>query len=204
MEQGGDDGRGKRKLLTKQFSRQGRGRGAGSSGAAPRASVDRVAHEQYIAEEERNQRIRHTILARPDTLNHLSEFNDSYMKDNDDEFILKAPQDNIRHPIVDYAKSWKGTCEAREIDPYATDKLLGIDYRFWSVFHSNFYATAILTKPRGKISKIKFIDFNELQERNEFATAIKTYDRFQLTDIMSFRYDWNREILAQFHAIFLE
>jgi hypothetical protein len=118
------------------------------------------------------------------------------MRDNNDEFILKAPQDSIRHPIVDYAKSWKGTCEAREIDLYATDKLLGIDYRFWNVFHSNFYATAILTKPRGKINKMQFIDFSELEERNEFAAAIKTSDRFQLTYITSFRYDWNIEILA--------
>jgi hypothetical protein len=153
MEQG-YDGRGKRKLMTKQLSCQGRERAAGSSGGAPRASVNRAAHEQYIAKEERNQRIGHTILERPNTPNHLSEFDDSYMRDNDDEFILKAPQDSIRHPIVDYAKNWKGTGEAREIDPYATDKLLGIDYRFWNVFHSNFYAIAILTKPRGKISKM--------------------------------------------------
>jgi hypothetical protein len=54
MEHGGDDGRGKRKMMTKQLSRRGRWRGAGSSGAAPRASIDRVAHEQYIAEVERN------------------------------------------------------------------------------------------------------------------------------------------------------
>jgi hypothetical protein len=105
MEQGGDDGRGKRKLMTKQLSCRGRGRGAGSSGAAPQASVNRAAHEQYIAEEERNQRIWHTILVRLDTPNHRSEFDDGYMKDNDDKFILKAPQDSIRHPIVDYAKS---------------------------------------------------------------------------------------------------
>jgi hypothetical protein len=91
MEQGGDDGRVKRKLMTKQLFCQGRGRGAGSSGAAPRASVDKAAHEQYIAKEERNQRIRHTILERPNTPNHLSEFDDSYMRDNNDEFVLKTP-----------------------------------------------------------------------------------------------------------------
>jgi hypothetical protein len=59
-----------------------------------------------------------------------------------------------------------------------------------------------MTKPRGKICKMQYVDFNELQDRNEFAAAIKTCDRFQLTDIMSFRYDWNREILAQFHATY--
>jgi hypothetical protein len=91
MEQGGSDKRGKRKLMKKQLAHRGRGRGAGSSGAAPRASVDRAAHEQYVAEEKRNQRIEHTILERPNTLNHLSEFDDSYIRDNDDEFVLKAP-----------------------------------------------------------------------------------------------------------------
>jgi hypothetical protein len=105
MEQGGDDGRGKRKLMTNQLAYRGRERGAGSSGAASRASIDRAAYEQYVAKEERNQKIRHTILERPDTPNHLSEFDDNYMRDNDDEFVLKAPQYNIRHPIVDYAKS---------------------------------------------------------------------------------------------------
>jgi hypothetical protein len=49
---------------------------------------------------------------------------------------------------------------------------------------------------------MQFIDFSELEERSEFAAAIKTCDRFQLTDIMSFSYDWNRQILAQFCAIY--
>jgi hypothetical protein len=80
--------------------------------------------------------------------------------------------------VVDYGRSWKATGDAREIDPYAADKLLGVDYRFSNVFHSNFSATAIMTKPRGKICKMQYVDFNELQDRNEFATAIKTCDRF--------------------------
>jgi hypothetical protein len=34
--------------------------------------------------------------------------------------------------------------EARQINPYVVRKDLGIDYRFWNEFHSNFYATVIL------------------------------------------------------------
>jgi hypothetical protein len=78
MEQGGNDKRGKRKLMTKQLAHRGRGRGAGSSGATPRASVDRAAHEQYVAEEERNQRIEHTILERPDTRDENGSDTDGY------------------------------------------------------------------------------------------------------------------------------
>ena len=36
----------------------------------------------------------------------------------------------------------------------------------------------------------------------EFNKAIKAYELFGLTDITSFRYNWNEEVLAQFHATF--
>jgi len=48
------------------------------------------------------------------------------------------------------------------MDPYATRKVMGVDYRFWNVFHSNFYATAILTARKGKICKMQYIDFDDL------------------------------------------
>jgi hypothetical protein len=84
------------------------------------------------------------------------------------------------------------------MDPYATRKVMGVDYRFWNVFCSNFYATAILTARKGKICKMQYIDFDDLQEKEEakFNTAIRIYDRFELTAIMSFKHDWNMEILA--------
>jgi hypothetical protein len=90
------------------------------------------------------------------------------------------------------------------MDPYATQKIMGIDYRFWNVFHSDFYGTSILTSKKGKICKMQHIDFNELQDKEEpeFNTAIRISDRFELSDLMSFMYDWNEEILAQFHATY--
>jgi hypothetical protein len=126
------------------------------------------------------------------------------MRNNNDEFTFRAPNDTVTHPMVDYCKSWKGTEEAREMDPYATQKIMGIDYRFWNVFHSNFYATSILTNKKRKICKMQYIDFNELQNKEEpkFNTTIRIYDRFEPLDLMYFRYDWNEEILAQFHATY--
>jgi hypothetical protein len=51
---------------------------------------------------------------------------------------------------------------------------------------------------------MQYIDFDDLQEKEEpeFNTAIRICDRFELTAIMSFKHDWNVEILAQFHATF--
>ena len=36
----------------------------------------------------------------------------------------------------------------------------------------------------------------------EFNKVIKACELFGLTDIMSFRYNWNEEVLAQFYATF--
>jgi hypothetical protein len=176
-----------------------------SSTTAPPAH-DKDAHQQYVEAEERLQQIGHTISPGgcPDTPLHITKFDDSYMRDSHDVFELRAPQDTVAHLVIDYSKSWKGTEEAREMDPNATRKVMGVDYRFWNVFHSNLYATTILTARKCKICKMQYIYFDDLQEKEEpeFNTAIRICDRFELTAIMSFKHDWNVEILAQFHATY--
>jgi hypothetical protein len=80
--------------------------------------------------------------------------------------------------------------EARGINSYVVHKDLGIDYRFWNEFHSNFYATAILGATKIKIIKMQYADWDELQdkEKAEFDKVIKIFDRFQLSYIMGFQY----------------
>jgi len=195
--------RGKRKITTKQQVRRGRGRGS-SSGVF--FGDDRAARQQYIQQEEMLQQAGFTIspIGCPSTPLHIIEFDDSYMRDSTDEFELKAPNDTVDHPLINYAASWKAVEEAREMDPYAHSKISGVDYRFWNVFHSNFYATAILPARKGKICEMHFIDFDAMQAKEEpdFDAAIKVCDKFELSTLMSFKYDWNREILAQFHATY--
>jgi hypothetical protein len=56
------------------------------------------------------------------------------------------------------------------------------------VFHSNFYATAILGARKSKIMKMWYIDWEEIQQKEEpeFDKVIRIYDRFELSDIMGF------------------
>ena len=117
---------------------------------------------------------------------------------------MRPLDDFCQHAVVNYFKSQKLVEEARGINPYAVHMDLGIDYRFWNVFHSNFYATAILASKKTKIIKIQYIDWDKMQEKEEpeFDKVIKTCDRFQLSDIMGFQYNWNEEVLAQFHATY--
>ena len=147
----------------------------------------------------------HTTDAISVTPQHLSEFDGRYMRDFDCEIIMRPPDDSRQHEVVNYSKSWKLVKEARGINPYAVRKDLGIDYRFQNEFHSNFYATAILASKKTKIIKMQYIDWDEMQEKEEpeFDKVIKICDRFQLSDIMGFQYNWNEEVLAQFHATYL-
>jgi hypothetical protein len=66
------------------------------------------------------------------------------------------------------------------------------------VFHSNFYATAILGARKSKIMKMWYIDWEEIQQKEEpeFDKVIRICDRFELSDIMGFQYHWNKEVLA--------
>jgi hypothetical protein len=80
--------------------------------------------------------------------------------------------------------------EARQINPYAVRKDLGIDYMFWNEFHSNFYAIVILGVRKIKMRKMQYIDWDEIQDKEEpeFDKVIKVCDRFELSDIMGFQY----------------
>ena len=86
---------------------------------------------------------------------HLSEFDGRYMRNFEGEIIIRPSNDSCQHVVVNYSKSWKLVEEARVINLYAVCKDLGIDYRFWNEFHSNFYATAILASKKTKIIKMQ-------------------------------------------------
>ena len=94
----------------------------------------------------------------PNTLQHLFEFDGRYMRDFEGEIIMRPPDDSRQHEVVNYSKSWKLVKEARGVNPYAVRKDLGIDYRFWNKFHSNFYATTILASKKTKIIKMQYIN----------------------------------------------
>jgi hypothetical protein len=131
-----------------------------------------------------------TTNAIHDTPLHLTEFDSNYMRDFEDEMLMIPPIDTRQHTVTNYSKGCKLVEEAMGINPYVVRKDLGIDYRFWNEFHSNFYATTILGARKSKIVKMQYVDWDELQDKEEaeFDKVIKICDRFQLSDIMGFQY----------------
>jgi hypothetical protein len=135
----------------------------------------------------------------------LGEIDSTYLKYH--KVLLK------RHPPTKYDNSvyiehtnYDGAGflvkKAREENPYVNPKMAAIDYRFWSVFHFKFYETVLNTKM--KLIKMKWIDFTHLEAVEEPVKedVLELVDKYKMRDIMSFKYDWNIEVLAQFHATF--
>jgi hypothetical protein len=108
MEARDDDRRGKRKMVEKDQPHRGRGRSTavGSSGVAPRGRGDRGRRDQYIEDEERLEMTGHTIDVIPNTPLHLTKFDGSYIRDFDEEMLMRPPVDDRQHAIVDYSKKF--------------------------------------------------------------------------------------------------
>ena len=111
---------------------------------------------------------------------------------------MRHPIDTRAHPMLNYARKLKMVEEARENNAYEQPNNLEIDYRFWNEFHSNFYASMNFNSKKSKVVKMQYVDWEEMKAKNEpeFNKAIKACELFGLTDIMSFRYNWNEEVRA--------
>ena len=159
-----------------------------------------------IQEEENLERAGGTIPpgACPDTPPHLEEFDRGYIRDYPEEVIMRRLADTHVHPMINYAGKQKLVEEAHENNPYEQPKDLGINYMFWNEFHSNFYAPVIFNSKKSKIIKMQYVDWEEMKNKNEpeFNRVIRACENFGLFDLMSFRYNWNEEVLAQFYATF--
>ena len=85
---------------------------------------------------------------------------------------------------------------ARAQNPYSSPKFVAIDKRFWSLFHFNFYSIVLLS--RNKIIKMQWVDWEHFEsfDRPEVEEVLEVINKFNMKDLMGFRYDWNAEIIA--------
>ena len=137
----------------------------------------------------------------------LGEMDDSYMvyytrRSN----VTKKPPTKYDNSVHLEFQSYDGVGievkKAREQNPYASPRLAAIDFRFWSVFHYNFYSSVILNK--NKITPMKWVDWDHFEQiqMSEVQEVLDLVDMHGMKDLMGFRYDWNVEVLSQFHATF--
>jgi hypothetical protein len=111
------------------------------------------------------------------------------------------------HMYQDYSRNALAVREQREDDVYCYLKGEGLEAQFWCDFHRDFYQTVIrnpklVAKNMVPVVKMRYINckYYEDLNNNVFNSVIEKCKEVGLYDIMGFRYNWNKEILAQFHC----
>jgi hypothetical protein len=109
--------------------------------------------------------------------------------------------------IRDYSKNALAVREQREEDVYWYLKGEGLEARVWCDFHRDFYQTVIrnpklVARNMMPIVKMRYIDWKYYEDLNNtvFNSVIEKCKEVGLYDLMWFRYNWNKEILTQFHC----
>jgi hypothetical protein len=113
----------------------------------------------------------------------------------------------VEHMTRDYSKNALAVREQREEGVYQYLKGEGLEARFWCDFHRDFYQTIIrnpklAAKNMVLIVKMRYIYWKYYEDLNNtvFNSVIEKCKEVGLYDLMGFRYNWNKEILAQFHC----
>ncbi|CAN6233150.1 unnamed protein product [Urochloa humidicola] len=102
----------------------------------------------------------------------------------------------------DYYKQALVVKDAKKKDPFEWDKEEGIEERFWNRFHEDFYISVIRRKPKPPIVNMQYVNWKYFEEKDDaiFKQVVAKCKEYGLYDLMGFKYDWNEEILAQFHC----
>jgi len=91
----------------------------------------------------------------------------------------------------------------RKNDPFLFEKDQRVHRWFWNQFQHDFYQTAIIPKKK-PICEMKWIDWDYMAkcEDTTFDSIIEACERLGVKELMSFKYEWNEEVLLQFHTSF--
>jgi hypothetical protein len=74
--------------------------------------------------------------------------------------------------------------------------------RFWTLLHVDFYNSVILPKKHQPILHERFINWSGCEAIGdpEMTHALRACEQKRMKTIMTFQYDWNDEIIAQFYS----
>ncbi|RLM69514.1 Reverse transcriptase (RNA-dependent DNA polymerase), putative [Panicum miliaceum] len=89
----------------------------------------------------------------------------------------------------------------REKNPLNMKKGRSIEYRFQTKFHQDVYESAILGK-KYNVARSQYVDWRKFEKMEDpiFKEIIQACRDKHVYRMMSFKYDWNNEIRAQFYA----
>jgi precorrin isomerase len=72
---------------------------------------------------------------------------------------------------------------------------------FHTCFQQDFYETIILTRKK-QVSEAQWVDQSQMEQQNDpfFNQIVLACANHHAKELMRFKFDWNKEIIAQFFA----
>jgi len=117
--------------------------------------------------------------------------------------LMRKPSVPHDYIMIDYMKR-RMTDKVRKErlkNPLRAKKGRSVDYRFQTKFHQDFYVSAILNK-KYKVARSQYMVWKKFEDMEDpiFNEIINVCKQKHIYRIMSFRYDWNIEVIAHFYA----
>jgi hypothetical protein len=136
-----------------------------------------------------------------------SHHHPSHSSDEEDERELyerHAPKERHDHYAIRYSKKTnQETINHNREAPVYESSQQSTDPQFWSLFHSDWYHSIYIHK-KTPVVPTKEVNWTWMvAKKNSIFNKIKaTCDELEMMKMMSFKYDWNEEIIYQFYATF--
>jgi hypothetical protein len=114
--------------------------------------------------------------------------------------VFRAPTNPTWRVKVSYKGKTESMRENRRILT-RTQPRDAYDYRFHSLFQQDFYESVFMTKSK-LVANSQRIDWTNMENKNDpiFDKVIAACQAMHLRDILTFKKDWNNEVIAQFYA----
>jgi hypothetical protein len=125
-------------------------------------------------------------------------------RDEREMYKWHDPEESDDHYAIWYSKKTKQeTINHNREAPVYEGSQQSVDPQFWSLFHSNWYRSIYLHK-KTPVVPTKEVNWDWMAvKKNSIFNKIKaTCDDLEMTPMMSFKYDWNEELICQFYATF--
>jgi hypothetical protein len=115
-----------------------------------------------------------------------------------------TPFERSSHLAIHYSKKSKQSTinDNRAAQVYEGSKQ-SRDPHFLSLFHLDWYQS-INPHKKKPVVETQWVNWDWMASRRHtiFNQIKSTHDELELTKIMSFKYDWNKEIICQFYTTF--
>jgi hypothetical protein len=140
-----------------------------------------------------------TYRAPPRLAHHPSH---SSEEEEPEALKIHAHVERTNRVFLKYSKKTKQTTinEAPEAPVYVGSQQC-TDRCFWSFFHTDWYRLVYLNKKK-PVVETKWVNWEWMAtQRNQYFNLIKeTCDQLEMTKMVSFKYDWNKEVIWQFYS----